>query len=147
MARAEEEVRVDPPAVGLRRGEARDPLRRLLGERVENRRRTEERHAEGIGPGRGGARDDTVVLTRQSGHAEAGQLVHGRRGLLRIGGGVADQQFERPSGDPAGAVHLVNGQFESGEQVVARLDPPGPAQRDQGPDPHGCPVGPPGRKR
>lgn len=37
VARVEEEVRVDPPAVGLRRGEARDPLRRLFGQRVENR--------------------------------------------------------------------------------------------------------------
>ncbi len=37
VARAEEEVRVDLPAVGLRRGEARDPFRRLFGERVENR--------------------------------------------------------------------------------------------------------------
>ena len=37
VARAEEEVRVDPPAAGLRRGKARDPVRRLLGERVEHR--------------------------------------------------------------------------------------------------------------
>ncbi len=37
VARAEEEVCVDLPAVGLGRGEARDPFRRLLGERVEHR--------------------------------------------------------------------------------------------------------------
>jgi len=37
VARAEEEVRVDLPAAGLQRGEARDPLRRPFGERVENR--------------------------------------------------------------------------------------------------------------
>ena len=37
VARAEEEVCVDLPAVGLRRGEARDPFRWLFGERVKNR--------------------------------------------------------------------------------------------------------------
>jgi hypothetical protein len=37
VARAEEKVCVDLPAAGLRRGEARDPFRRLFGERVENR--------------------------------------------------------------------------------------------------------------
>ena len=37
VARTEEEVGVDLPAVGLRRGEARDPFRRLFGECVENR--------------------------------------------------------------------------------------------------------------
>jgi hypothetical protein len=37
VARAEEEVRVDPPTVGLRRGEARDPFGRQFGERVEDR--------------------------------------------------------------------------------------------------------------
>jgi hypothetical protein len=37
VARAEEEVCVGLPAVGLRRGEARDPFRWLIGERVENR--------------------------------------------------------------------------------------------------------------
>ena len=37
MARAEEEVCVDLPAVGLRRGEAGDPIRWPFGESVENR--------------------------------------------------------------------------------------------------------------
>ncbi len=35
--RGEEEVCVDPAAVGLRRGEARNPFRRRFGELVENR--------------------------------------------------------------------------------------------------------------
>lgn len=62
VARGEEMVRVDPPAVGLRRGEARDPRRRLFGERVEHGRGAQERHAQGIGPGGSGTRDDAVVL-------------------------------------------------------------------------------------
>jgi hypothetical protein len=37
MACAEEEVCVDLPAVGLRRGEARDPFRWLFGKLVEDR--------------------------------------------------------------------------------------------------------------
>ncbi|KQV14570.1 hypothetical protein ASC99_30920 [Kitasatospora sp. Root107] len=36
VARAVQEVRVDPPAAGLRRGEPGDPFRRLVGERVEH---------------------------------------------------------------------------------------------------------------
>ena len=135
VARAEEEVRVDPPAVGLRRGEARDPVRRLLGERVEHRRRAEERQAERVGPGGDGAGDDAVVLPRQGGHAQAGQLIHGRRGPLRIGRGVPDHQLERSSVDPAGVIDVANGQLESGEQVPARLDPAGPGQRNESADP------------
>jgi hypothetical protein len=137
VARAEQEVRVDPPAVGLRRGEACDPFRGLFGERVENRRRAEERQAEGIGPGGGGAGDDAVVLPRQRGHAQAGQFVHGRRGPLRIGRGVPDHQFEWSSVDPAGVIDVANGQFESGEQVPSRLGPAGPGQRNEGADPDG----------
>jgi hypothetical protein len=37
VARTQEEVCVDAPAVGLRRREARDPVRRVLGERVQIR--------------------------------------------------------------------------------------------------------------
>ena len=65
------------------RGQARGPLRRLLGERVEHRGRAEERHAEGVGPGGGGAGDDAVVLAHHGGHAQTGKFVHGRRGPLR----------------------------------------------------------------
>jgi hypothetical protein len=36
MARAQEEVRVDPPAMGLHRGKARDPFRWLFGEGVKH---------------------------------------------------------------------------------------------------------------
>ena len=94
VARAEEEVRVDLPAAGLRRGEARDPLRWLFGERVENRGRAEERQAEGVGPGGSGASDDAVILARQGSHAQASQFIHGRRGPLRIRRGVSYHQLE-----------------------------------------------------
>ena len=137
VARAEEEVGVDPPAAGLRRGEARDPFRWLFGERVEHRRRAQERQAEGVGPGRGGAGDDAVILPGQGGHAQASQLIDRRRGPLRIGGGVPDHQLEWSSADPAGVIDLANGQLESGEQVPAGLDPAGPGQRNESADPDG----------
>ncbi len=124
-------VRVDPPAVGLRGREARDPVRRLVGERVEHRRRAEIRQAEGVGPRGDGARDDAVVLPRQGGHAQAGQFVDGRRGPFRIGRGVPDHQLEGSSADPAGAVDVVHAQLQPGEQMPARLDPAGPGQRDE----------------
>ena len=117
VARAEQEIGVDPPAAGLRRGEARDPLRWLLCERVEHRRRAQERQAEGVGPGRGGASDDAVILPGQGGHAQGCQLIDRRRGPLRISGGVPDHQLQRSSADPAGVIDLANGQLESGQQV------------------------------
>ena len=131
MARAEEEVRVDLPAVGLRRGEARDPFRRLFGEGVENRRRAEERQAEGVGPGGSGASDDAVVLPRERSHAQASQLIDGCRGPPRIGRGVPDHQLEWSPADPAGVIDVTNGQLESGEQVSARFDPARPGQRKE----------------
>lgn len=100
VARAQEEVRVDLPAAGLRRGEARDPVRRLIGERVENRRRAEKRQADGVGPGGSGASDDAVIFPCHGRHAQAGQFVHGRRGPLRISRGVPDHQLERSPDDP-----------------------------------------------
>src|SRR5213082_3348477 len=108
VARAEEEVCVDPPAVGLRRGQARDPVRWLFGERVENRRRAEERQAEGVGPGGGGASHDAVILARQGSHAQASQLIDGRCGPLWISRGVTDHQLEWSSDDPAAVIDLAN---------------------------------------
>jgi hypothetical protein len=112
--------------VRLCRGKARDPFRRLLGERVENRRRAEERQAEGVGPG-GGAGDDAVILPRQGGHAEAGQFVDRRRGPPRISRGVPDDQLNRSSADPADVIDFARAQLESGEQVAACLDPARPS--------------------
>jgi hypothetical protein len=89
------------------------------------------------GPGGSGPSDDAVILPRQGGHPQPGQFVHGRRGLLRIGRGVADQQFEGFPGHAAGVIDFVNGQLESGEQVSARLGPAGPGQRYESTDPDG----------
>src|SRR5262249_24335384 len=69
VARAQEEVYVDLPAVGLRRGEARDPFRWLFGEGVENGGRAGDGRPEGVGPGSCGASDDAVILPRQGSHA------------------------------------------------------------------------------
>jgi hypothetical protein len=102
-------------------------LRRLLGESVENRRRAEERQAEGVGPGGSGASDNAVVLPRQGGHAQASQFIYGRSGPPRISGGVSDHQLEWPSADPAGVINFASGQLESSEQVPARLGPAGPS--------------------
>jgi hypothetical protein len=55
----------------------------------------------------------------------------GGSGPLWVCGGVLDHQLEGPPVDPAGLVHLVNGQLESGEQLPARLDPAGPGQRNE----------------
>lgn len=137
MARTEQEVCVDPPAMGLRRGQARDPFRRLFGERIEYRRRTEEREAEGIGSGGDSASDDAVIFPRQRSHAQVSPFIYGRRGLLWIGRGVSDHQFEWPSDDPAGVIDFANRQLESSEQVVACLDPSRPSERNQRTDPDG----------
>ena len=134
MASAEEEVRVDLPAVGLCWGKARDPFRWLLGESVEDRRRAEERQAEGIGPGGSGASDNAVVLPGKGSHALASQFIYGHSGPLRISGSVPDHQLEWSSGDPAGVIDLVNGELESGEQVPARIDPAWAGQWDEGAD-------------
>ena len=131
VSRGEEEVCVDLPAVGLRRGEARDRFRRLFGQRVENRGRAEERQAEGVGPGGRGASDDAVVFPRQGSHAQTSQFIYGRRGPLWIRRGVSDHQLEWSSGDPAGVIDVANGQLESREQVLAGLDPAGPGQRNE----------------
>lgn len=139
-AGAEEEVRVDPPAAGLGRGQPRDPLRRLLGERVEHRGRAEVRHAEGVGPGGDGAGDDAVVLAHHGGHAQPGQFVHGRSGPYGVGRGVPDHQLQWPAVDPAGVVDLTDGQVEPGEQMAARPDPAGARQRDESAEADGRPV-------
>ncbi|CAM5672817.1 hypothetical protein STENM327S_05404 [Streptomyces tendae] len=136
VAGGEEEVREGPPAVGLRRGETRDPGRRLFGERVEHGRRAQEGQSDGIGPGGGGACDDAVVLPRQGGYTQPGQVVHGRRGPVRIGRRVPDHQFEWCAADAAGVVDVAYGQFHPGEQVPARLVPAGPGQRRESADPY-----------
>ena len=75
-----------------------------------------------------------MILPRQGGHAQASQFVHGRRGPLRIGRGVSDHQLEWSSDDPAGVIDFANGQLESSEQVLARLDPARPGQRNESAD-------------
>jgi hypothetical protein len=131
VARAHEEVRVDLPAVGLRRGEARDPFGGLIGERVEHRRRTEERQAQGVGSGGRGARDDAVILPRQGSHAQTSQFIDRRRSPLWISRGVSNQQFEWSPHDPAGVVDLANGQLQPSEQVSAGRDPARPSERHE----------------
>ena len=69
MARLEKDVCVDLPAVGLCGGEACDPVRWLVGKRVENRGRAEEWETEGLGPGRRSASSDAVILPRHGRHA------------------------------------------------------------------------------
>ena len=61
---------------GLRRGEARDPVRRLFGERVEHRRRAQERQAERVGPG--GAARATTLWYSPPGPPRPGEPVHPR---------------------------------------------------------------------
>jgi hypothetical protein len=77
-----------------------------------------------------------VVLPRQGGHAQASQVINGRRGAQGISRGVSDHQREWPSGDPARVIDVANGQLESREQVPARLDPARPRERDERTDPH-----------
>jgi hypothetical protein len=72
-----------------------------------------------------------VVLPRQGGHAQAGQLIDGRRRPLWIGRGVSHHQLERPSDDPAVRIDVANGQLEPGQQVPARLDPAGRGERNE----------------
>ena len=137
MARVEEKVCVDLPAVGLRRSEARDPLRRLFGERIKNRRRAEKRDAEGVGPGGSSAGDDAVILPRHSRHAQASQFINCRHGPVWISRGVSDHQLERSSANSAGAIDFVNSQLESSEQMSACLHPAGPSQRNKSADLNG----------
>jgi hypothetical protein len=72
-----------------------------------------------------------VVLPRQGSHAQASQFIYGRRGPLWISRGVSDHQLEWSSGDPAGVIDFVNGQLESSQHVLARLDPARPGQRNE----------------
>ena len=137
VPRPEQEVRVDLPAVGLRRGEARDPFRWLFGERVKHRRRAQERQADGVGSGGGGASHDAVILPGQGGHAQAGQFIDRRRSPPRISGGVGHHQLNWPAADPAGVVDVAHGELEPGQQVPAGLDPAGPGERDERAAPDG----------
>jgi hypothetical protein len=75
-----------------------------------------------------------VILTRQGGHAQASQFLDGRLGPLWISRGVSDHQLEWSSDDPAGLIDFANGQLESSEQVLARLDPARPSQRNESAD-------------
>lgn len=139
VARVEQRVRVDPPAVRLRWREPRDPLRRLLGETVEHRRRTQERPPR-VGLGGDGPRYDAVVLPDHAGHPETRQLRDGRRGPLRIGGGVSHHQLQRPPTDAAGLVDVPNGHLGPGQHAPPGLHPAGRRQRHEDTDPH-CSVG------
>ena len=99
--------------------------RSARGEGVEHGGRAEERQLQGVGPRGHGACDDAVVLPDHGGHAQAGQLVHGRGRPRGVGGGVPDQQLEG---------HVGRRQFEAGQQVPAGLGPAGRAQRGEGAD-------------
>ena len=68
-----------------------------------------------------------MVLPRQRSHAQASQLIYGRRGPLWISCGISDHQLEWSSDDPAGVIDFANGQLESSEQVLACLDPARPS--------------------
>jgi hypothetical protein len=48
--------------------------------------------------------------------------------------GVSDHQLEWSADDPAGVIDVADGQLESGEQMVACLDPARTSQRDEGAD-------------
>ena len=72
-----------------------------------------------------------MVLARQGGHAQAGQLIYGRRGPLWISRAVSDDQLEWSTGDSTVVIDFADGELESGEQVPARLHPAGPSQRDE----------------
>jgi hypothetical protein len=82
-----------------------------------------------------------VILARQRGHAQASPFIHGRYGSLWIRRGVSDHHFEWPPQDPAAVIHFANRQLKAGKQVLPRLDPAGPAQRDESADPDGTSVG------
>jgi hypothetical protein len=112
MAGIEQEVGIEPPAARLRRGDARDPIRRLLGEPIENRRGAEERQPQGIGPRRSGAGDDAVVLPGKGDDVQAGQFIDRGHRLPRIGGSVAYEQLEQPSIDTARVIDLGDGEFD-----------------------------------
>jgi hypothetical protein len=75
-----------------------------------------------------------VILPRQGGHAQASQLINGRRRPLWISRGVSDHQLEWPSDDSAGVIDVANGQLEPGKQMLAGLDPAGPSQRHESAD-------------
>ncbi|GHI03448.1 hypothetical protein Scel_17690 [Streptomyces cellostaticus] len=78
-----------------------------------------------------------MILPRQGSHAQASQFIYGLRGPLWISRGVSDHQLEWSSDDPAGVIDVANGQLESGEQVLACLDPARPGQRNESADPDG----------
>jgi hypothetical protein len=75
-----------------------------------------------------------VILPRQGGYAQTSQFVYGRRGPLRVSRGVPNHQLEWPAGDPAGLIDFANSQLESGEQVLACLDPARPGERNESAD-------------
>lgn len=68
-----------------------------------------------------------MILPRQGSHAQASQLIYGRRRPEWISRGVSDHQLERPSDNSAGVIDVANGQLEPSEQMPARLDPAGPS--------------------
>lgn len=66
------------------------------------------------------------------------QLVDRGHSSLWISAGVSDHQFDRSSSDPAGDIDVVHSLLEPSEQVLARLDPAGTAQRHESADPDRC---------
>jgi hypothetical protein len=112
-------------------------LRRLFGQRIENRRRAEKRQAEGVGPGGSSAGDNAVILPRHSSNAHTSEFIYCRRGPLWISRSVSDHQLERSSANSAGAIDFVNSQLESSEQMSACLHPAGPSQRNKSADLNG----------
>ena len=72
-----------------------------------------------------------MILASQGGHAQASQFIYRRRSPLWISRGVSDHQLESSPGDPAGVIDVADGQLESGEYVLACLDPARPSQRNE----------------
>jgi hypothetical protein len=75
-----------------------------------------------------------VILPRQSAHAQASQVIDGRRGPLWISRGVSDHELEWSADDPAALIDFANGQLESSEQVSPCLDPARPSERNESAD-------------
>lgn len=75
-----------------------------------------------------------MIFPRQGSYTQASQFIYGSGGFLWIGRGVSDHQLEWSSCDPACVIDFANGQLESGEQVLACLDPARPSQRSESAD-------------
>jgi hypothetical protein len=78
-----------------------------------------------------------VIFPCQGSHAQASQLIYSGLGFVWIRRGIADDELEWSSEDPARVIHFASSQLESGEQMSARLDPARPRKRDDSADPDG----------